>query len=62
MTDGVKSVLEAYESLPESEREEVLAELIRRAAHSDHQSPTDDELVEAADRVFLEYDRSERGD
>ena len=59
MTDGVKSVLEAFESLPESEREEVLAELIRRAAHSDHHSATDEELVQAADRVFLEYDRSE---
>ena len=62
MTDGVKSVLEAYESLPESEREEVLAELIRRAAHTDHRSPSDEELVEAAERVFLEYDRSESGD
>ena len=59
MTDGVKSVLEAFESLPESEREEVLAELIRRAAHGDHGSPTDEELVQSADRVFLEYDRSE---
>lgn len=59
MTDGVKSVLEAFESLPEAEREEVLAELIRRAAHSEHRSPTDEELVELADRVFLEYDRSE---
>jgi hypothetical protein len=46
VTDGVKSVLEAYESLAESEREEVLAELFRRAA----------------ERVFLEYDRSESGD
>ena len=62
MTDGVKSVLEAYELLQDSEREEVLAELIRRAAHSDHQGPSDEELVEAADRVFLEYDRSESED
>ena len=59
MTDGAKSVLEAFEALPESEREEVLAELIRRVAHSDHGSPTDDELLEVADRVFLDYDRSE---
>ena len=62
MTVGVKSVLEAYESLPESEREEVLAELIRRATHNDHQSPSDQELVEAAEHVFVEYDRSESGD
>ena len=43
MTDGVKSVLEAYELLQDSEREEVLAELIRRAAHSDHRGPSDEE-------------------
>lgn len=59
MSDGARSVLDAFESLPTNEREEVLAELIRRAAHRDHESPNEAELVEAADRVFLEYERSE---
>ena len=59
MTEGAKSVLEAFESLPVHERKEVLAELMHRAAQGDHQPPGDNELVEAADRVFSEYDRSE---
>jgi hypothetical protein len=59
MSEGAKSVLEAFDALPEEAREEVLAELIRRVAQSDHDSPSDDELVSAADRVFSEYDRSE---
>jgi len=59
MTEGAKSVLEAFEALPEEARDEVVAELIRRAAQSDHESPGDEELVAAADRVFSDYDRSE---
>ena len=59
MSEGAKSVLEAFDALPEEAREEVLTELIRRVAQSDHDSPSDDELVSAADRVFSEYDRSE---
>jgi len=59
MSEGAKSVLEAFDALPEEAREEVLAELIRRVAQSDHDLPSDDELVSAADRVFSEYDRSE---
>jgi hypothetical protein len=59
MTQGAKGVLEAYEALPPQEREAVLAELIRRAAKSDHEVPSETELVELADQVFLEYDRNE---
>ncbi len=59
MSEGAQSVLDAFEALSDDAREEVLAELIRRAAQSDHESPSDDELVTAAGRVFSEYDRSE---
>jgi hypothetical protein len=59
MTQGAKGVLEAYEALSPEERASVLAELMRRVAQSDHDVPTEKELVESADQVFLEYDRSE---
>jgi hypothetical protein len=59
MSEGAKSVLEAFEALPADAREEVLAELIRRVAQSDYESPNDEELMSAADRVFSEYDRGE---
>ncbi|MGH8546847.1 MAG: hypothetical protein ACREX3_25190 [Gammaproteobacteria bacterium] len=59
MTQGAKGVLEAYEALPREEREAVLVELLRRVAQSDHEVPSETELVELADQVFVEYDRSE---
>ncbi len=59
MSPGAKRVLDSFDSLSGEEREEVFAELLRRVAHSDHGSPSDEELVAAANEVFLELDRSE---
>jgi hypothetical protein len=59
MSHGAKSVLEAFEALPTEEREEVLAELIRRAASRDYELLQDEDLTAAADQIFVEYDRSE---
>jgi hypothetical protein len=59
MSHGARNVLEAFEALPAEEREEVLAELIRRAASRDYEPLHDEDLTSAADRVFVEYDRSE---
>ena len=59
MSGGAKNVLDAFEQLPPSERDEVVVELLRRAAASPHESPSDDELLRAADDVFLELDRRE---
>jgi hypothetical protein len=59
MTSGAKSVLDAFEQLPPAEREKVVAELLRRAASSAHESPTDEELLGAADAIFLDLDQRE---
>ena len=59
MSSGAKSVLDAFEQLPAAEREEVVAELLRRTAASLHESPTDEELLGAADAIFVEMDRRE---
>jgi hypothetical protein len=59
MSSGARAVLDAFEQLPPSERNEVVLELLRRAAASSHESPSDDELLRAADEVFLELDRRE---
>ena len=56
--DG-QAVLAAFDQLPPADREEVVAELLRRVAQSDHQSLSDDELVAAADEVFQNLDRRE---
>jgi len=59
MSSGAKAVLDAFEQLPLGERNEVVLELLRRAAASPHESPSDDELLRAADEVFLELGRRE---
>ena len=44
------------------EREEVVGKNLPRAAMSEHETPDEQELVEAADCLFLELDRSEQID
>ena len=59
MSQGAKSVLDAFDQLSPAERAEVALAVLRRAAQEPHEAPGDDELVHAADHVFLELDRRE---
>jgi hypothetical protein len=60
MTQAAKKLLEEFDALQDSDRAEVLAELLRRVALAPHDLPNDDDLTAAADRVFLELDRREQ--
>ena len=57
MSDAAKKVIEAFESLPASDRSEVIRELLRRTALVDLGFPTDEELVAAADDIFQDMDQ-----
>lgn len=59
MGDSAKKLLEEFDALPLAERQEVVREILRRTAPSDYSFPTDEELVTAADQVFLELDQRE---
>ncbi|MDA8109845.1 MAG: hypothetical protein M0015_14625 [Betaproteobacteria bacterium] len=59
MGDAARHLLKAFEALSEAERREVLEKLLRRAAELPYSFPSDEELVHAADQVFLELDRRE---
>jgi hypothetical protein len=59
MNRGAQTVLAAFDELPAPERDEVLSELLRRVAFSEHEAPSDEELVAAADHVFQGLDRQE---
>lgn len=59
MTAQARHIIEDFGTLPDQEKREVLAELIRIARHIDYPVMSDDELLSAADEVFLEYDREE---
>ena len=60
MTQAVRELVHRFDSLPEREREEVLAELLRRARSEPHDLPNDQDLTTAADRLFQDLDRREQ--
>lgn len=59
MGDAAQHLLKTFEALSETEQDEVLAQLLRRAAELPHSFPSDEELLRAADQVFQELDRRE---
>jgi len=59
MSRGAEAIIAALDGLPATEREEVVAELLRRVALSEHGAPSDEELTAAADQVFQALDRRE---
>lgn len=61
LTDTARRLLDALDTLPEVERHEVFREVLRRAALSLHESPSDADLVAAAEAVFLHLDSDETG-
>ena len=62
MTQAAKKLLDEFDALPDRERSELVAELVRRVALAPHDLPQDDDLVAAADRLFIELDRREQSE
>ena len=60
MGDAVKKIIEAFDALPQNERQEVILEILRRASLVDLGFPKDEELVAAADDIFKGLDDRER--
>jgi hypothetical protein len=59
MTHAAQQILESFETLPEPDKQEVAAAILRSALDRDLPSLQDEELTLAADQVFLELDRRE---
>lgn len=60
MTQAVKRIVDEFEALPEPERQELLAELLRRMATEPHNLPDEQDLIAAADLVLQDLDWRER--
>jgi hypothetical protein len=60
MTQAATKFLEEFDALQEAGQAEVLAELLRRIAATQHDLPGREDLVGAADHVFVELDRPEQ--
>jgi hypothetical protein len=56
-----QQLLESFEQLPEEEKQQVVAEILRQTLNQDISSLTDDELTLSAEALFLDLDRWEDG-
>ena len=59
MNTTVQHVLDSFESLPNAEKQQVAAEIIRRLTQLDFPPLSDEDLTLSAEELFLELDRQE---
>ncbi len=59
MTAAGKHILDDFENLPDSEKREVLANILRISREIEYPEVSDEELIASADAVFAEYDQRE---
>jgi hypothetical protein len=59
MTASVQELLNAFDSLTDAERLELLLEILKRTVYLDFPPLSDEDLVLNAEGLFLELDRQE---
>ena len=59
MTKSVEQLLKSFEQLPEAEKRELAAEIIKRSLAMDLPELSDESLILAADQIFLQLDKEE---
>lgn len=59
MTAQGRHIIDEFQALPDQTKREVLAELIRSSRFIEYPEVSEDELLSAANDIFLEYDRRE---
>ncbi|OQX08145.1 MAG: hypothetical protein BWK80_48485 [Desulfobacteraceae bacterium IS3] len=62
MTGAVRKILSDFESLPDTEKQELAREIIRRTLSFELPPLSDEEFILSAEEVFLELDRREAED
>lgn len=60
VTEAAQHFLRSFKALPQTDQHDVLVSLLRLPIEAEYSALTDDELVSAADQVFLELERVER--
>ena len=60
MTKAAQQFLRSFKALPPSDQHDVLVQLLREPIEASYEAPSDDQLVAAADLIFLEYDSAEK--
>lgn len=59
MESAVSGLLETFRMLPDAEKQEVVAQILRWAREADYYPLSDEDLAGAAAQVFELYDRDE---
>jgi hypothetical protein len=62
MNTQAQEILHCFDLLPESDKQELATEILRRSVALDVPPLSDEQLVIAADELFQQLDRSEAGD
>lgn len=62
MTDSAKNIIESFDELPDTEKQEVARAILRRALHLDMPPLTDADLVLQAEELFLDLEKREAAD
>jgi hypothetical protein len=62
MTVQIQEILHSFDLLPDGEKREVVAEILRRGLAMDSPQMSDDDLVSAAEDIFLGLDSREKSD
>jgi len=62
MGTPAENVIATFDQLPEPEKQEVAAAILRRTLHAKFPPLSDDELVLSAEQTFPELDRREAED
>jgi hypothetical protein len=62
MTAQVQEMLHTFDLLPESDKRELAGEILRRSLMLGVPALSDEQLVGAAEELFLQLDRSEAAD
>ena len=61
MSEATQRFLRSFKALPQPDQHDVLVSLLRLPIEAEYSTPADDELIHAADQVFLELEKAERG-
>lgn len=59
MTNAALELLQSFKALTAFDQREVLLRLLREPIEADYLVPSDEELVQQADALFLELDKNE---
>jgi hypothetical protein len=62
MTAQIQDMLHTFDLLPDGDKRELASEILRRTLTLDFPPLSDEQLVGAAEELFLELDRSEAAD